>query len=287
MEIDILRDELIKKNAIDHNILYQRIPLNKKKTSFANVYSLNLAQISHIRTMVIWNKIHCYLKSTNLTMYSSISKKLLNDLFDAMPRFIEIYNLQDVEMDEGAKVLIVNEELKRHFKEILKNSLDIEFIYLRKYIPKNNTRSDSIFRERFAKVNYHYFDIVFREESVQEYSSRVRHVLDTFLKLAKDQTNVLVLLQEINPILDFVNVIEEESKFKHFFKLIDPVFNQKNDDDRKYNEKIFTRSVNVLLSHNFNFCHRIEKRPADHLIHFFLVLEGRMKRTNIKTLNIL
>lgn len=267
MEIDILRNELISENVIDHNILYQRIPLNKKNTSFANLYSLNIAQISHIRTMVIWNKIHCYLKSSGVLM-SSMSKKLLNDLFDTMPRFIEKYNLQDTKIDEGSKLLIVNEDLKRDLKETLQNSVDIEFIYLRKYVPKNNTKSDNIFRERFAKVNYHYFDIIFREETIDEYSNRVRKVLTSLLKLAKDQDNVLVLLQEINPILDFLSVIEE-SQFRPFFKVVDPVFDEKNNNDRKYNEKTFTRSVNVLLSHNFAFSHRIERRPSDHLIHFF------------------
>jgi len=265
MEIDILRNKLLKGNVIDHNILYQRIPLNKKKTSFANVYSLNIAQISHIRTMVIWNKIHCYLKSSTHLM-SSISKKLLNDLFDTMPLFIEKYNLKDIKIDEGSKLLIVNEELKSDLKAILQNTVDIEFIYLRKYIPKNNTKSDSIFRERFAKVNYHYFDIIFREETIEEYSTRVRNVLKSFMELAQNQDNVLFLLQEINPILDFLTVIEE-SQFRQFFKVVDPTFH--NADDRKHNEKTFTRSVNVLLSHKFAFSHRIERRPADHLIHFF------------------
>ena len=266
MEIDILRNELLKDNVIDHNILYQRIPLNKKKTSFANVYSLNLAQISHIRTMVIWNKIHCYLKSSTRLM-SSISKKLVNDLFDAMPTFIEKYNFQDIKIEEGSKLLIVNEQLKTDLKKILQNTIDIEFIYLRKYIPKNNTKSDSIFRERFATVNYHYFDIIFREETIQEYSTRVRKVLQTFQKLVKNQENVLVLLQEINPILDFLSVIEE-SQFRLFFKVVDPTFHNA-EDDRKHNEKTFTRSVNVLLSYKFAYSHRIERRPADHLIYFF------------------
>ena len=30
----------------------------------------------------------------------TISKKLLNDLFDAMPRYIEKYNFQNMQIDE-------------------------------------------------------------------------------------------------------------------------------------------------------------------------------------------
>ena len=83
---------------------------------------------------------------------------------------------------------------------------------MRKYVPKNNTKTDNIFRSRFSKVNFHYFDIIFREETLNEYIFRVNEVLNTLIKIIKNQDNVLILLREINPILDFLHVIESNLK---------------------------------------------------------------------------
>ena len=59
-------EKLIQENVIDHNVLHYE--KKKKGKILFDVYSLNFAQISHVRTMTMFNKINCYLKTSPETM---------------------------------------------------------------------------------------------------------------------------------------------------------------------------------------------------------------------------
>ena len=49
---------LIDEKCIDHYILYEEVKLDNTKRKI-HLYSINIAQLSHIRTMTMYNKLNC------------------------------------------------------------------------------------------------------------------------------------------------------------------------------------------------------------------------------------
>lgn len=251
-------DELLNNNVIDHNLIYQSLPLNKKKTKECNFFSLNIAQISHYRTMTAFNKTFSYLKRPT---DRSVSRIMLNKLFDNMGGIIQRYQLDEINVEEGSKQLITDVKIKDELSDLLDNRLTIHYVFLRKFIPRNKTKTDNIFRKRFEKCGFRYFDIVFKEETLSEYTNRIRKVMSVFQEMTKETQNCIICFQEINPILDFIHIIQTEFKD---FTIEDPIFmNNKNQ------EKIFCKSFNVVLCRNIQSYLKIEKKKADHICHMF------------------
>lgn len=257
-------NNLIKENLIDHNLIHFEVP--SKKTSSLHLYSINIAQISHVRTMVMFNKINRYLKTSINNNQDYLKKKDVNYIFDNMYEIILKYQMENTEIIEGSKILIIDSNIILDLRELCK--CDIEYVYLRKYIPKSKSKLDELFKKRFEKCNYRYFDLVFEEESIEKYLYRITKVFDYLEEITKDRKSIL-LFQEINPILDFCDLLKKYS----CFRIIDPNFSKVE----KIHEKIFSKSVNVLVTRNFN--HRIYKQPPDQIVHFFSY-EGHDKHKN-------
>jgi len=259
-------EKLIQENVIDHNVLHYE--KKKKGKILFDVYSLNFAQISHVRTMTMFNKINCYLKTSPETM-EYMKKKDVHYLFDNMNPIILKYNLQERDIIEGSKELIVDSNIISELKTFCPYPIDIEYVYLRKYTPNTKSKVDEIFRRRFESCGFRYFDIIFKEESIDCYKLRLKKVLDCFQTITENQKAIL-LFQEINPILNFCDTLEEYP----CFRLHDPNFRKME----KVDAKMFSKSVNVLLTTK-NFKHRIKKQNNDAIIDFFSY-EGHEKHKN-------
>ena len=65
-------NNFLSNKIIDHNVLHHFVETKCPKSGF-HLYSLNIAQISDLRTMVIFNKINKYLKTFESEEY--IKKK--------------------------------------------------------------------------------------------------------------------------------------------------------------------------------------------------------------------
>ena len=258
-------DNFPNQETIDHNILHHVI---KIKNDQFDIYSLNVAQISDLRTMTIFNKINKYLKTSEEAI-EYLKKKDLHYLFDEMHKVILKYNLHLDDVEEGSKKLIVDSNIIIDMKEISKTPIQIDYLYLRKYTPKENSKNDLLFRKRFEKCDFRYFDIIFEEENVKSYEKRIQSVLEFLVEKVGDK-KCLFLFQEINPILNFYDMVKEFSTLK----IVDPTFN----NNGKISEKIFTKSMNVLLSTK-NFNHRVKKQDNDEIINFF-AYEGHEKQKN-------
>lgn len=258
-----LNENLIKDKIIDHNIIHHEFP------SF-HCFSLNIAQISHIRTMTIFNKINRYLK-TSADKMNYLPKEEMYYLFENMYKIILKYNFHNTEVIEGSKILIVDSNIIDDVKQLVAPH-EIQFLYLRKYFPKTNKQIDQLFRQRFEKCGFRYFDIVFQEETIEKYKTRLEKIFLYFKEVSVDK-KCIFLFQEINPILDFLDVLQS---YKDVFDLIDPNF--KKNSSEKIPEKIFSKSVNVILTTK-GFKHRIKKCESDEIINFF-AYEGHEKQKN-------
>ena len=260
----------IDNKIIDHNIIYHFY--DDKKNGF-HIYSVNIAQISDLRTMVIFNKINKYLKTSPNTNIETFKKKNLNFLFDNMYKIILKYNLENAEIEEGSKTLIVDSNIILDLKNLCVDDVGIDYVYLRKYTPKMKSKNDEIFKIRFEQCNFRYFDIIFEEETIESYQKRIQKIMMYLNEITQNQ-KCIIFLQEINPILDAYHIIEYNTEFT----VIDPNFSQMvKSNNGKVNEKIFSKSFNVLLTKNFN--HRIKKMEDDSIIDFFR-FRGNEKQKN-------
>lgn len=274
--------DLIESKCIDHHILYKRLCMKQK---FLNIYSVNIAQISHIRTMTMFNKINSFLRSYENSLTND--KEIAKVLFDTMPSIILKYNLHKESIEEGSKVEVKDVKVLRDLQRIVPNySFDI--VYLRKYTPVGKFKTDDIFKERFQKTNYIYFDIYFKCEDIKVYKDRIRKTLKTLDKISKRKKNVLICLQEIKPLLEFMIVLNE---FKHlnllFPKILD-IENEKETFEKNY-KTLFFKSNTILLSKNLEYSVS-QHTTKDVLLDFFnrkRLLNGtsiteRNKNQNIK-----
>lgn len=280
--MDVVDDDLIENKCIDHHILYKRLCIKQK---FLNIYSVNIAQISHIRTMTMFNKVNCFLRSYEniLTNDKDFAKKL----FDEMPKIIMKYNLHEQEVNEGSKIEITDKRVIKDLQKLVSDS-SFDVVYLRKYVPKGKYKTDEIFKKRFEKTNYIYFDIYFQREDVNIYKNRIRKTLKSLDKSSKRKKNVLICLQEIKPLLEFMIVLEEFPQFKLQFPNIANIQNEKENYEKKY-KTLFFKSNTILLSKNFQFS-ILHSITNDVLLDFFnhkriingQVIYERNKNQNIK-----
>ena len=65
--------DLIKEKCIDHYILYEEVKIKQRKL---HIYSINIAQLSHFRTMTMYNKLNCFLKNYEIP----INNKKVQDI---------------------------------------------------------------------------------------------------------------------------------------------------------------------------------------------------------------
>lgn len=263
-------DYLLENKIIDHNIISHYF--DDKRNGFY-IYSVNIAQISDLRTMVIFNKINKFLKTSPTTSTEVLKKKCIHHLFDNMHQVILKYELENTDIDEGSKTLMVDSNIVKDLKLLCHDDINIDYVYLRKYIPKTKSKLDEIFKKRFEVCNFRYFDIIFEEESIDSYQKRIKEIM-SYLNTITENKKCIVFLQEINPILDAYQVF----KFYPEFSIVDPNFTQMvKNRNGKMNEKIFSKSFNVLLVKNFN--HRIKKLENDKIIDFFSY-KGNEKQKN-------
>lgn len=258
-------NNFLSNKIIDHNVLHHFVETKCPKSGF-HLYSLNIAQISDLRTMVIFNKINKYLKTFESEEY--IKKKEMMHLFDNMHQIILKHELENRIIEEGSKQMIVDSNIINDLKELCPSNINIDYIYLRKYTPKTKSKNDELFRKRFEPCNFRYFDIVFLEENLESYENRLRQVLQFFEKQTETERCV-ILFQEINPVLNAYDIISQFS----CFRIVDPTFHQMG----KLNDKFFSKSINILLTRNFK--HRISKQVSDPLIDFF-AYQGHDRQKN-------
>jgi hypothetical protein len=199
---------LIEKKIVDHHILYKNINVNNVNI---NIYSINIAQKSDLRTMVMFNKIQCYLKggSRSIVDYS---------FFDDLPDLLMKFNYHLHEVIEGEKIEIHDEKFLKQVKNLIKRNFDK--VYLRKYVPKGQFKTDGIFRKRFEKTNFNYIDIIFEEETIEHYRYRIQSVLKHLKQLSLGRKHVIFCFQEIKPVRIF---LEEAKKENPSWILIDPI----------------------------------------------------------------
>lgn len=240
-----MENELIAKNLIDHKILYYEW---KYGDDIVHFYSLNIAQKSDLRTMLMFNKIHSFLKGFD------ISDVYINtDFFDEIPDLILKYNLHLECVKEGSKIQIDNKAFLIDLQAIVKRSF--ENVYLRRYCPNGKRKTDDVFMKRFEKTNFNYIDIIFKEETIVKYRERIRKVLSTVYEKCKNKKNVLLCFQEIRPVSEFV---KELSLFSAW-KLIDP----QNPND-------IEKSSNILVAQNFPYhIRRVQTTNHDDVLKVF------------------
>lgn len=280
--MDVVDDDLIESKCIDHHILYKRLCMKQK---FLNIYSVNIAQISHIRTMTMFNKVNSFLRSyeNSLTNDKDFAKKL----FDEMPKIIMKYNLHKEEIDEGSKVEIKDSKVIKDLQKLVPYST-FDVVYLRKYVPKGKYKTDEIFKTRFEKTNYIYFDIYFQREDVNVYKNRIRKTLTSLDKASKRKKNVLICLQEIKPLLEFMIVLEEFPQFKLQFPNLTNIQTEKENYEKKF-KTLFFKSNTILLAKNFQFS-IFQSITNDVLLDFFnhkkimngQIIYERNKNQNVK-----
>lgn len=249
--------DLIKEKCIDHYILYEEVNIKQKKI---HLYSINIAQLSHIRTMTMYNKLNCFLKNYEIP----IDNKKVQEIFNEIPNIILKYNLHKKDIEEGIKEEVKD---KRVLKELLKlTEYPFEKVYKRKYIPKGRFLTDNIFKKRFEQTNYIYLDIIFKEESIKVYKKRVYKTCQYLVSCSKKQKNVLFCFQEIYPIINFVEVIVKFPKLTIIDPKIKDFYNTKEEDLYK---TLFFKSNNVLISKDFPFHVERIKTEYDIFLNFF------------------
>lgn len=255
--------DLLEKKYIDHRILYCKTTIRDIKI---NLYSLNIAQRSDLRTMVMFNKIHSFLKGKDLFID--------NSFFDVLPDFILRHGLDRCDIKEGSKEEILSETVLSDLKKIV--HYPFSKVYLRKYIPKGRRETDSLFEKRFSKTNFIYIDIIFKEETIQNYRQRIHDVLQCITENTKTKENVVLCLQEICPIFDFLEMV----KLFPQWNVQDPV---------NVDEKQSQKSNNVLLTMNFPY-HVRRLLTKDDVIKIFEnetiedgeIIQHRNKNQNVK-----
>jgi hypothetical protein len=251
-----LNKKLIEEKCIDHYIMKKKVEVNNYTL---NIYSVNIAQLSHLRTMTMYNKLNCYLKNYKVR----IEQKLITKLFNEMSSIILKYKLHTMNIKEGSKEEIKNSKIIKDVSKLL-NGTPFMKLYLRRYVPKGKLNTDTIFKKRFEKTNFIYCDIIFKEESIQTYKRRVRKTIENLVRESEDDENVILCFQEIYPLIDFLEIIDE---FKSL-EVIDPKI-----DDEKMNNDIykvlFFKSNNILIRRNCKF--EIERiiRNDDIFLKFF------------------
>ena len=250
---------LIDEKCIDHYILYEEVKIDNTKQKI-HLYSVNIAQLSHIRTMTMYNKLNCFLK----TYDTPIDNRKVQDIFNEIPNIILKYNIHKEDIAEGVKEEVKD---KRIWKEILKlTGCPFVKIYQRKYIPKGRFLTDSIFKNRFEKTNYIYLDIIFKEESIKLYKKRVHRTCQYLISRSKKQKNVLFCFQEIYPLINFLEVIVKFPKLIVIDPKIKDFYNKKEDTLYK---TLFFKSNNILISKDFPFPIQRINTEYDIFLNFF------------------
>ena len=137
-----------------------------------HIYSLNIAQQNHLRTMLMFNKIHSFIKGKD------ISESFINtNFFNHLPNIILKHRLHVYSIVEGSKVEIFNEAILEDLRKLI--PIPFEKAYLRRYTPSGERQTDEIFEKRFKQTNYIYIDIVFKRETNSEYRYRIFKILET------------------------------------------------------------------------------------------------------------
>lgn len=225
---------LLEKKLIDHRIVYRNFFV---KNVEINLYSLNIAQKSDLRTMLMFNKIQCFLKGSEKSKI-----KIDASFFDEIPDLLIKFNLHLKDIEEGSKNEIKDVEFLKALRKITKNNF--EKVFLRRYVPKGKLKTDDVFRKRFEKTNYNYIDIVFSEEKIAQYQKRIQTILRHLEKITETKKNLIFCFQEIKPISIF---LKEISQLKDW-SVVDPV---------SFSIKQESKSNNVLIQKNFP--HKIER----------------------------
>ncbi len=216
---------LIRENVVDHHIIFKKIRIHNHDI---NIYSINIAQKSDLRTMMMFNKIQCFLKGGQRAIVDY-------SFFDKIPDLLLKYNYHEREVVEGDKIELTDEKFLKDLEKC--TNRPFEKVYLRKYIPKEKFVTDNIFRKRFNKTNFRYIDIIFEEETLERYRHRVSQVLNHLENLSTGKENVMFCFQEIKPIKVFL----EEAKKNKSWVLIDPC-QLSAKQERKSNNVLFVKS---------------------------------------------
>lgn len=250
---------LIEEKCIDHYILYEEVNFEREQRKI-HIYSVNIAQLSHIRTMTMYNKLNCFLKNYDIP----IDNKKIQEIFNEIPNIILKYNLHKKDIEEGVKEEVKD---KKVWKEISKlTKFPFVKVYKRKYIPKGRFITDTIFRKRFEKTNYIYLDIIFKEESIKLYKKRVHKTCQYLVTRSKKQKNVLFCFQEIYPLINFLEVVVKFPKLVVIDPKIKDFYNKKEDDMYK---TLFFKSNNILVSKDFPFQIKRVQTEYDIFLNFF------------------
>ena len=252
-----LNETLIKEKCIDHYIIKKKVIVNNNTLY---IYSINNAQLSHIRTMTMYNKLNCYLKNYEVP----IEQKVITKFFNEMSFIILKYGLEKKDIDEGSKEEIKDPRIVKDISELL-NGIPFIHLYVRKYIPKDQFKTDPIFKRRFEKTNYIYFDIIFQEESIKTYKKRVYKTIQYLVKDSKKKKNIIFCFQEIYPLIDFLETIQ---KFKNLVVLDPKINNEHKIDDTLY-KVLFFKSNNILITKKCSFLFHRMYHDHDIFLKFF------------------
>lgn len=252
-----MNQKLIEDKCIDHYIIKKEIQMENLKFF---IYSINIAQLSHIRTMTMYNKLNCYLKNYEVPFDPKIIKKFFNH----MSTIILKYGLEKLDIKEGTKEQIKDPNILKDISILLDN-IPFKYLYLRKYTPKGQLKTDILFKKRFEKTNYIYFDIIFKEESIKTYKKRVYKTIQYLVNDSCYKKNVLFCFQEIYPLIEFLEIVQD---FKDL-NVIDPkIFREDKIEDSLY-KVLFFKSNNILITRRCCFTfHRLDS-DSDMFLNFF------------------
>lgn len=252
-----LNETLIKEKCIDHYIIKKEVKVNENTIY---IYSINIAQLSHIRTMTMYNKLNCYLKNYEVP----IEKRIITKFFNEISFIILKYGLEKIDMEEGGKEEIKDPLILKDISNLLEG-IPFIHVYRRKYIPQNKYKTDSIFIKRFKKTNYIYLDIIFQEESIKTYKKRVYKTIQYLVKDSKYKKNIIFCFQEIYPFIDFLEIIQ---KFKDLVVLDPKINNEYKIDDTLY-KVLFFKSNNILITKRCPFTFYRINCEYDLFLNFF------------------
>jgi len=234
--------KLIKDGTIDHNFFEKKIKFNGLEFK---LLSLNIAQLDQLKTMAKHNKIINYIrKEENLIKTSKFPiDNFLNDIAKITTKYKDIIkneissddNFDEIKLELQSKYISnndiikeVKDLIKKKYIKYLSEDLDInlKIAWLRKKdkfyseilieeIDKelaNETDPNKIINlENIKKAkrrfpNDYYIDVYFSKETSESYYSRIDKAINFLSTRIKDDKNIIICLQEINPVFNDENL---------------------------------------------------------------------------------
>ena len=257
--------DLIFTNKLDHHLIHKQFIVDNTPI---HIFSLNIAQISPMRTMVVFNR---GVSSTMRSKPNLLAQKYSEEFLDTIvPELVKKYAPLVTEIanqNRGKRSnqcvgiplehpIYKDKLLTSRFQKILK-------IIPRYAEPGPPKQHQTVFYKRFPDGLY--LDFIFDDETVEEYELRLLYTLQLIQHKTRDLQNVIILLQEIQPFPSFLNVYQPNFSdiFHLIFDSVENISKQTFQQAIKTNnqpiifkklkyDELYGKSCNLLLTRNWS-----------------------------------